>query len=136
MVLHDSNRLTVHLQPCDVIARVAMPSARAGAELEVAVPTLLAETATPVAPLHPKVEPQVFDENSFVITLWAYCRPVPPADIGPREYAGALVRLHEGMREIDSACELGHFMDRVGEARGLVDDPATRRRSRPLIAIS
>jgi Ser/Thr protein kinase RdoA (MazF antagonist) len=124
VVLQDSNRLTVHIQPCDVIARVATQSARTGAELEVALAEQLAATAAPVAPLDPRVEPQVFDEGEFAITLWAYCRPVPPSALGASEYADGLARLHQGMRAADAVPALGHFMDRVAEAQGLVEDPA------------
>lgn len=124
VVLQNSNRLIVHLQPCDVIARVAMQSARAGAELEVAIAERLAATAAPVAPLDPRIEPQVFDECGFAITLWAYCRPVPPPTLGASEYADGLVRLHQEMRVAGAVAGLGHFMDRVAAAQRLVDDPA------------
>lgn len=124
VVLQSSNRLTVHLQPCDVIARVAPRSACAGAELEVAIAERLAATAAPIAPLDPRVEPQVFVESGFAITLWAYCEPVPPTDLGAAEYADGLARLHQGMREADAVPGLGHVVDRVAEAQRLVDDPA------------
>lgn len=124
VVLQNSNRVTVHIQPCDVIARVAPQSARAGAELEVAIAERLAATPAPVAPLDPRIEPQVFDESGFAITLWAYCRPVPPSALAVAEYADGLVRLHRGMRAADAVPGLGHFMDRVAEAQRLVDDPA------------
>lgn len=124
VVLQHSNRLTVHLQPCDAIARVATQSARTGAVLEVAIAERLAATAAPVARLDPRVGPQVFDESGFAITLWTYCRPVPPSALGAREYADALARLHHGMRVADAPPGLGHFTDRVAEARGLVEDPA------------
>jgi thiamine kinase-like enzyme len=74
--------------------------------------------------LDPRVGPQVFDESGFAITLWTYCRPVPPSALGAREYADALARLHHGMRVADAPPGLGHFTDRVAEAQGLVEDPA------------
>ncbi len=106
-----------------MVARVATQSASAGAEREVAVAGRLASTDAPVAPLDPRVEAQVFDESGFAITLWAYRRPVPPTAIAPSEYADALARLHQGMREIEAG-GLGHVTDRVAEAQGLVDDVA------------
>lgn len=128
VVLHNSNRLTVRLRPCDVIARIAPASRRASAEFEVVVATRLSETGAPVAPLEPRLDPCVFDEAGFAVTLWAYYEPVPPVDVEAKEYAGALARLHEGMRQADlSGGWLGHFMDRVTEARSLVDDPANDR---------
>ncbi len=124
VVLQSSNRLTVHLQPCDAIARVAVQSARGGAALEVAIAERLAQTTAPVAPLDPRVAPEVVDEGGFAITFWTYCRPVRPAALDAGEYADALARLHHGMRAVDAPPGLGHFTDRVAEARGLVDDPA------------
>ncbi len=124
VVLQSSNRLTVHLQPCDTVARVATQSARAGAASEVAVVERLAATTAPVAPLDPRFGPQVFDDGEFAITFWAYCRPVTSAALDARQYADALARLHDGMRAAEAPPGLGHFTDRVAEAQGLVDDVA------------
>lgn len=124
LVLQDSNRLTVHLQPCDVVARIAPPSARSGAEREVAVAQRLAAVGAPIAPLDPRVAPQVHDADGFAVTLWEYCRPVPPADFDAPEYAEALALLHHGMRVAAAIPGLGHVTDRVAEAQGLLDDPA------------
>jgi hypothetical protein len=53
-----------------------------------------------------------------VITFWAYHEPAPPR--GPAEYAGALARLHAGMRTVDLPTP--HYTDRVASARRLLAD--------------
>jgi hypothetical protein len=118
VVLHDSNRITLRLQPCDVLARVARMEGQGGAELEVDVARRLAETGSPVASLDPRVEPRVYVHDGFVITLWTYYEPVSPRDIAPADYAKALERLHAGMRHADVIAP--HFTDRVAEAQSLV----------------
>lgn len=125
VVLNDSNRLAVHLQPCDVLARVAPRARRSGAELELEVARRLAKTDAPLAMLDPRAEPRLYEQDDFVITLWAYHQPVPPHEITPAEYASALEQLHEGMRQVDLTGDwLPHVVDRVDEAQRLVDDPA------------
>ena len=123
IVLNKSNRLAVHLRPCDVLARVAPRTRHNGAKVEVEVARRLAETGAPVAALDPRVEPRVYEQDDFAVTLWTYYATVPPRDIAPDEYASALERLHAGMRQVDLTGDwLPHFMDRVDEARRLVDD--------------
>jgi hypothetical protein len=51
VVLNNSNRLAVHLQPCDVLARVAPRARQNAAEIEVDVARRLAETGAPLATL-------------------------------------------------------------------------------------
>jgi hypothetical protein len=124
VVLSDSNRLAVHLRPCEVLARVAPRARQNGAKFEIEVARRLAETGAPLATLDSRVEPRVYEQDDFVVTLWTYYEPVPPHDIGPEEYASALERLHAGMRQADRTGNwLPHFMDRVDEAQRLVDDP-------------
>ena len=118
VVLQDSNRLAVHLLPCDVLARVAYVAGQAGAEFEVEVARRLAETDSPVAALEPRVEPRVYVHDGFVITLWTYYEPASSQDVVPSEYAQALERLHAGMRQIEVTAP--HFTDRVAEAQQLV----------------
>jgi Ser/Thr protein kinase RdoA (MazF antagonist) len=125
VVLNDSNRLAVHLGPCDVLARVAPRARRNGAEFEVEVARRLAETGAPLATLDPRVEARVYDQWDFAVTLWTYHEPVPPHGITPNEYASMLERLHAGMRQADLSGDwVPHFTDRVDEAQRLVDDPA------------
>lgn len=127
-VRNDSNRLAVHLRPCDVLARVAPRVRQAGAEFEVEVARRLAESGAPLATLDPRVEPCVYEQDGFAVTLWTYYKPEPPGDIAPDEYASALERLHVGVRQADLTGDwLPHFMDRVDKAQRLVDDPTNNR---------
>jgi Ser/Thr protein kinase RdoA (MazF antagonist) len=124
VLLNDSNRLAVRLRPCDVLARVAPRSRQNGAEFEVELARRLAESGAPLATLDPRVEPRVYEQDDFAVTLWTYYEPVAPYDIAPREYARALERLHAGMRQADVTGDwLAHFTDRVDEAHLVVDDP-------------
>ena len=122
VVLHDSNRLAVHLLPCDVLARVADLAHQASAAFEVEVARRLVETDSPVAELEPRVEPRVYVRDGFAVSLWTYYEQVPSRDIAPTEYAQALERLHAGMRLTDVTAP--HFTDRVAEAQSLVGNRA------------
>ncbi len=117
IVLQDSNRLTMRLLPCDVLARVA-PAAHQAAQLEIDVAQGLANG--PLAALDPRVEPRVYERDGFVVTLWKYYEPLPTA-ISPQEYAKALQNLHAGMRGLDIPAP--HATDRVAEAQELVASP-------------
>src|SRR3954452_22818363 len=118
IVLSDSNRLVLRLLPCDIVARVAHIAHQAGAAFEVALARRLAQTESPVATLDPRVAPQIYVRDGFVVTLWTAYEGVPPQVIAPAEYAHALKRLHASMRQIDMATP--HFTDRVAEAQRLV----------------
>ncbi|MGH8891229.1 MAG: phosphotransferase [Acidothermaceae bacterium] len=120
-VLTNSNRLTLRLRPCDVLARVAPRARRDGAEFDVEIARRLAVSGAPVETLDPRVEPRVYEHDDFVVTLWTYYETVPPHDIAPAEYACALGRLHDRMRQA-GLMDSPHFTDRIEEARRLVDD--------------
>jgi thiamine kinase-like enzyme len=117
IVLHDSNKLTLRLLPCDVLARVA-PVAHQVAQFEVELAQRLAESGCPVAALEPRVEPRVYECDGFVVTLWTYYEPLTSQEVSPADYADALKRLHAGMRELD--VQAPHFTDRVHSAQQLV----------------
>ncbi|MGE0539354.1 MAG: phosphotransferase family protein [Dehalococcoidia bacterium] len=117
VVLHNSNRLTLRLLPCDVVARIAPMAYQASAEFEVEVARRLAQTDSPVAALEPRVEPRVYVRDGFVINMWTYYEPVSFSEMAPAKYAHALERLHAGMRQIDVTTP--HFTDRVAEAQRL-----------------
>jgi hypothetical protein len=125
IVLHDSNKLTLRLLPCDVLARVA-PVAFQVAQFEVTLAQRLAAAGCPVATLERRVAPRVYERDGFVVTLWTYYEPATPPEIPPADYARALARLHAGMRTL--AIPTPNFMDRVEEAQQLVasrdDTPA------------
>jgi aminoglycoside phosphotransferase (APT) family kinase protein len=116
-VLHDSNKLTLRLLPCDVLARVA-PAAHQVAAFEIDLAQRLAGSASPVAALDPRVEPRVYERDGFVVTLWTYYEPATPRELPPADYAEALGRLHAGMRRLDVPAP--HFTDRVEQAQRLL----------------
>jgi thiamine kinase-like enzyme len=117
IVLHDSNKLTLRLLPCDVLARVA-PVADQVAQFEVELAQRLVESGCPVAALEPRVEPRVHERDGFVVTLWTYHEPLTAHEVPPADYAHALEQLHAGMRELDVPAP--HFTDRVEQAQQLV----------------
>jgi aminoglycoside phosphotransferase (APT) family kinase protein len=119
VVLHDSNKLTLRLLPCDVLARVA-PVAHGIARFEMDLAQRLAAAGCPVAALDPRVEPRVHERDGFEVTLWTYYPSVSSGGVAPADYARALERLHTGMRALDVPTP--HFTDRVDEARRLVAD--------------
>ncbi|MFC9431293.1 phosphotransferase [Streptomyces sp. NPDC056987] len=118
IVLHDSNKLTLRLLPCDVVARVA-PAADQVARFEVELAQRLAVSGCPVAALDPRVEPRVHERDGFMVTLWTHYESVA-REISPADYAHALERLHAGMRGLDVPAP--HFTDRVEQAQRLVAD--------------
>ncbi len=120
IVLHDSNKLTLRLLPCDVLARVApvAPGALQGAQFEVALAQRLVASGCPVAALERRVDPRVYERDGFVVTLWTYYEPAAPREVAPADYASALERLHAGMRKLDIPTP--HFTDRVEQAQQLV----------------
>lgn len=117
ITLHDSNRLTLRLLPCDVLARVA-PGALQVAQFEIELAQRLAESGCPVATLERRVDAHVYARDGFAVTLWTYYEPATPREVAPADYASALARLHAGMRTL--AIPTPHFMDRVAEAQQLV----------------
>jgi hypothetical protein len=116
-ILHDSNKLTLRLLPCDVLARVA-PVEYQGSQFEVELAQMLAEAGSPVARLEPRVAPRVYERDGFVVTFWTYYEPLTLREVSPVDYANALERLHAGMRTLDIPTP--HFTDRVAEAQQLV----------------
>lgn len=120
LVLQSSNTLALRLGPCDVFARVAVTGHEVAA-LEVEVARQLTAAASPVAALEPRVAPRPYEFDGFTMTFWTYYEPAAgPADF-PAAYAGALHRLHAGLRSVD--VEAPHFMDRVARAEHLVARP-------------
>jgi Phosphotransferase enzyme family len=117
IVLQDSNKLTLRLLPCDVLARVAYVEHQV-AQFEIEVAQRLTGSGSPVAALEPRVEPRVYERDGFAVTLWTYYEPASPQEVSPASYASALERLHAGMRKLDIPAP--HFTDRVGEAQQLV----------------
>ncbi|WP_432743504.1 aminoglycoside phosphotransferase family protein [Streptomyces sp. JH002] len=119
LVLHDSNKLTLRLLPCDVLARVA-PVTQQVARFEIDLAQRLAAADCPVATLDPRVEPRAYERDGFVVTFWTYYEPVSSQEPSPADYADALQRLHTGMRPLDVPAP--HFTERVAYALGLLAD--------------
>jgi Ser/Thr protein kinase RdoA (MazF antagonist) len=117
IVLQDSNKLTLRLLPCDVLARVAHAEHQV-AQFEIELAQRLAGSGSPVAVLEPRVEPRVYEHDGFAVTLWTYYEPASPQEVSPADYASALERLHAGMRKLDVPAP--HFTDRVEQAQQLV----------------
>lgn len=120
IVLHNSNKLTLRLLPCDVVARVA-PEAHQNAQFEVDLAQRLADSDCPVAVLEPRVAPRPYVRDGFVVSWWTYYASAASAEILPAEYAAALERLHVGMRTLELPAP--HFTERVDEAQRLVANP-------------
>ena len=115
-VLHNSNKLALHLLPCDVFARVA-PAGHEFAQFEVELALRLTGAGGPVAALEPRVQPRGYERDGFEVTLWTYYEPATPR-ISAARYAKALKRLHVSMRTIDVPAP--HFTDRVADVPGQV----------------
>lgn len=119
--LHNSNRLTVRLLPCDLVARIG-PADQAGAQVEVDRALRLAEAGAPVGILDPRAPAQVTVRDGFEITLWAHHAPREDRELPAVEFAEALAHLHAAMRDAD--LEVPQFVDRVASALALVEDPS------------
>jgi hypothetical protein len=117
VVLSNSNRLALRLLPCDVLARVAYAGQEV-AQFEIELAQRLAETESPAGALEPRVAPRVYERDGFGVTLWTYYELVATGEVSAADYAGALERLHAGMRKLDITTP--HFTDRVAEAQQLV----------------
>ncbi|MCC7370233.1 MAG: phosphotransferase [Chloroflexi bacterium] len=120
VILQDSDKLTLRLLPCDVVARVAHAGQEA-AEREVELAQRLVAAGSPVVALDPRVASRVYRRDGFAVTFWTYHAPVMTHVPAPAEYAEVLQRLHAGMRQIDLPTP--HMLDRVGQALALVTDP-------------
>jgi hypothetical protein len=118
VVLHNSNKVTVRLLPCDIVARVA-PIEHQVAQFEIGLAQRLAETQSPVATPDPRADPRVYERDGFAVTLWTYYKPDLRGEASPADYANALERLHADMRKLD--VRTPHFTDRVEEAQHLVE---------------
>lgn len=119
VVLQNSNKLALHLRPCDSFARVA-PLSHQTAQFEIDIAARLAGTGSPAARLDRRVPQAVHRADGFSITFWSYYAPVT-AEVAPEAFAGALRRLHIGLRRI--GIEAPHFNDRIAEAVHLVASP-------------
>jgi hypothetical protein len=120
IVVSNSNKVTLRLVPCDVLARVA-PVAQQILQFELDVARSLHDLGSPVAALDPRAASSVYEQDGFAVTFWTYYEPAPTQEIRPAEYAVALEQLHAGMREVELPTP--HFTDRVLAAQALVASP-------------
>jgi hypothetical protein len=127
IVLNNSNKLTLRLVPCDVLARVA-PRGQECAQFEVDLAQRLVASGCPVADLDPRAEARVYESDGFAITLWTYYEQLPSHQVSAVDYARALADLHAGMRTVKVSTP--HFTDRVDSALELV---ASRDRTPELV---
>jgi hypothetical protein len=127
VVIHNSNKLALHLLPCDVFARIGLVG-QGVAALEVRVAQLLAAVEGPVAALDPRIEPRVYEVDGFAVTFWTFYKAVAPDRDTTADYAEALHRLHAGMRSVE--IEAPHFTERTAAAEQLV----TNRNETPALA--
>ena len=128
VVVHNSNKLSLRLLPCDVFARVAHVG-REVARFEIELARGLAESEScPIAALDPRVAPRVHEQGGFAVTLWTFYGSRTARKLLPGEYAEALQELHSVMRGL--SVEAPHFTDRVAEAEHLV----SRRDRTPALA--
>jgi aminoglycoside phosphotransferase (APT) family kinase protein len=119
VVLHNSNKLTLRLQPCDVVARATRARDNsAGLELERV--QRLAEAGCPVGAVEPRVRPLAYRLDDFAVTLWVYYESGTAA-LSATDYADGLARLHAGMRQVDIATP--RFTDRIAQAEKIVAEP-------------
>jgi len=118
VILHNSNKLALRLTPCDVLARVTRLGQEARLELKRA--QRLAEAGCPVGALEPHVDPVVYRRDDFAVTLWIYYPPTT-SEVSSLDYAGALERLHAGMRKVNMASP--RFTDRIAEAEQVAAEP-------------
>jgi hypothetical protein len=91
------------------------------ASLEVEIARRLAEVEAPVATVALRVGDRVYERDGFWITLWTYYDARATPRLQPAGYAGALQRLHAGLRNLDVITP--HLTDRVAEAHQLVARP-------------
>jgi aminoglycoside phosphotransferase (APT) family kinase protein len=118
VVIHNSDRIAVRLIPRDVLVRIAPQAWEDGLQFEADVARRLAETDSPVGGLEPRAEPHVYVRDTFALTLWTYYKQV--GDIAPADYAGALIRIHADLRQIDLPAP--HITERVAAWAEEVDN--------------
>ena len=121
LVLQNSNKLALRLLPCDVLARVAHVGLEV-AQFEVELAQRLADVGSPTATLEPRVDPCVYEQDGFAVTLWTFYEPLRSRAVPPDAYANALAQLHACMRRLECPGATLHGSSRRG--------PSARREPR------
>lgn len=120
VVVHNSDRVALRLDPCDVLVRVAPLGQLADAEFEVEIARRLVDVDAPVAELDPRVGSRVHVRDAFAVSLWTYYASVG-SEIAPADYADVLRRHHAALRRTE--LDAPRFTDRVAVALRAVQDP-------------
>lgn len=120
VVIHNSDRIAVHLRPCDLLVRIASEVWADDFQFEADVAHALTATNSPVGLLAPGVGPRVYLRDRFAMTFWTYYAPM--GEVAPVDYADALVQLHAGLRQIELAAP--HITVRLTGWAAEVDDRA------------
>src|SRR5829696_10480567 len=117
IVLHNSNRLTVRLLPCDVLARVARWRIRSHSSK-----SSLLNGSQNRGVLWRLLSLEWRQASTSVMASWSRCGPTTNLRHLQRshqpDYATAFERLHVGMRKLDVPAP--HFTDRADQAQQLV----------------
>ncbi|SDL05880.1 aminoglycoside phosphotransferase family protein [Streptomyces indicus] len=125
VVLHDSDRVAVRLDPCDLLVRVAPGRQAEEAAFETEVARRLAGAGAPVGELDARAGAQVQVRDGFVLSYWRYYAPAGPG-IAAAAYADALLRHHAALRRVDPAgLDVPHFGERAARALAVVEDLET-----------
>ncbi|GGW99298.1 aminoglycoside phosphotransferase [Streptomyces malachitofuscus] len=119
VVIHNSDRVALRLEPCGALARVAPLEQLADSEFEVEVAHRLADAGAPVAELDPRADGRVHRHDAFAVSLWTYYESVE-SEIAPADYADVLLRHHAALRRVE--LEAPHFTGRVAVALGEMQD--------------
>lgn len=127
VVVYNSDRIAVRLIPCDVLVRIGLQGWEDSFQFEAEVACRLAETGSPVGELEPRAGPHVYKRDGFSLTFWTYYEQV--GEITPADYAGALVRLHAGLRQVD--LKAPHVAAGVRDLGGGAERPRTNARPSP-----
>jgi hypothetical protein len=126
VVLRDLTNLIVHLRPAPVVARVQLTlgalRGAAWARTEIDAALFLAAAGAPIAPPATDVDPGPHEIDGLLVTFWAFVDH-DPALADAAAAGSALRELHEAFAAYDGELPT---CDRLGEVRGLLDDPELR----------
>jgi hypothetical protein len=124
VVINNSDRVALRLLPCDILARIVPAAREASSAFELEVARRLVEVGAPVGAPEPRAKPRVYLHDGFAVSFWTYYDPLG-SEIMAAPYAGALMRYHAALREVDDL-RTPNATDRVATAlRELADRTET-----------
>ena len=112
IVLQDSNKLTLRLLPCDVLARVAHVEQQvAQPELDL-LSVLPPDLGSPVAALEPQKGWSHASTSVmfYAVTLWTYYEPASPEEVSPADLRQCARAAACGHAQAECPCA-AHFTD-------------------------